>query len=205
MVLVTYLRKDHWIHDDVMEWKHFPRYWSFARGIYWSPVTSPHKGPWRGALMFSLICAWTNDWVNSRDAGDLRRRRAHYDATVMSLCLNHLGLDVTGMRLITRESHCLLLWEHYKQFELPVFHSSLWRHIRAMTSKNTDNSTVCSTVVLDNNKENIKVPHYWSFVKGIHLKPMDIPHKGLMLWKTTSPYRGIIMPDICHPCRCYEN
>ena len=37
-----------------------------------SPVSSPHKGKWRGALMFSLISAWTNGRVNNRDAGDLR-------------------------------------------------------------------------------------------------------------------------------------
>ena len=50
-----------------------------------SPVTgeSPHKGQWRGALMFSLVCAWTNDGVNKRDVGDFRRHRAHYDVTVM--------------------------------------------------------------------------------------------------------------------------
>ena len=47
------------------------------------PVNSPHKGQWRGALMFSLICAWINDWINSREAGDLRRHRGHYDANVM--------------------------------------------------------------------------------------------------------------------------
>ena len=35
--------------------------------IHRSPVNSPHKGQWRGALMFSLICTWTNDWVNNRD------------------------------------------------------------------------------------------------------------------------------------------
>ena len=45
--------------------------------------TSPHKGQRRGALMFSLICAWINSWINNREAGDLRRHRAHYDATVM--------------------------------------------------------------------------------------------------------------------------
>ena len=43
----------------------------------------PHKGQWRGALLFTLICVWTNGWVNTRDAGDLGRHRAHYDVTVM--------------------------------------------------------------------------------------------------------------------------
>ena len=33
--------------------------------------------------MFSLICARINGWVNNREAGDLRRHRAHYDVNVM--------------------------------------------------------------------------------------------------------------------------
>ena len=69
-------------HDDVIKWKHFPRYWPFVRGIHRSPVKSQHKGQWRGALMFSLICVWINGWVNTREAGDLRRCHAHYDVTV---------------------------------------------------------------------------------------------------------------------------
>ena len=48
-----------------------------------TPLNSPHKGQWHEALMFSLICAWTNSWVNNRDAGDLRRNRAHYDVIAM--------------------------------------------------------------------------------------------------------------------------
>ena len=75
------------IHDDVIKWKHFPRHWPFVRGIHRSPVNSPHKGQWRWAFMFSLICARIIDWVNNREAGDLRRRRAHYDVTVMSCSL----------------------------------------------------------------------------------------------------------------------
>ena len=71
-------------HDDVIKWKHFPRYWPFVRGIHRSPVNSPHKGQWRGALMFSLNCVWIHGWANNREAGDLRRYRAHYDVTVMS-------------------------------------------------------------------------------------------------------------------------
>ena len=33
--------------------------------------------------MFSLICVWINDWVNNREAGDLRRQRGHNDVIVM--------------------------------------------------------------------------------------------------------------------------
>ena len=71
-------------HYHVMKWKHFPCYWPFVQGIHRSPVNSPHKGQWRGALMFSLICVWINSWVNNREAGDLRLHMAHYDVTVMS-------------------------------------------------------------------------------------------------------------------------
>ena len=42
-----------------------------------------HKGQWRGALMFSLICAWINRWVNNGEAGDLRRHGAHYNVAVI--------------------------------------------------------------------------------------------------------------------------
>ena len=48
------------------------------------PVNSPHKGQWRGTLMFSLICAWTNVWVNHWNAGDLRCHHAHYLVIVMT-------------------------------------------------------------------------------------------------------------------------
>ena len=71
------------LYDDVIKWRHLPRYWSFVRGIHRSPVNSPDKGQWRGALMFSFFCAWTNSWVKKRDASDFRRHRAHYDVTVM--------------------------------------------------------------------------------------------------------------------------
>ena len=68
-----------WWHD-VIEWKHFPALLAFCVG------NSPNKGKGRGALMFSLICAWINGWVNNREAGDLWRHRVHYDVTVMKYC-----------------------------------------------------------------------------------------------------------------------
>ena len=50
-----------------------------------SPVTGefPAQSQWHGALMFSLIRAWINGWINNVEAGDLRRHRAHYDVIVM--------------------------------------------------------------------------------------------------------------------------
>ena len=49
MVIKCYINSS---HGDVIEWKHFLRYWPFVRGIHRSPVDSPHKGQWRGALIF---------------------------------------------------------------------------------------------------------------------------------------------------------
>ena len=55
---------------------------------FWSPVNSLHKGQWRGVLMFYLICIWINGWESNREAGDLRRYRAHYDVIVMDIHAN---------------------------------------------------------------------------------------------------------------------
>ena len=70
-------------HDDVIKWKHLPRYWPFVWGIHRSPVNAQHKSQWHRALMFSLIWTWINRWVNNCEAGDLRRHRVHCDVIVM--------------------------------------------------------------------------------------------------------------------------
>ena len=98
------------LHDDVIKWKHFPRYWPFVRGIHRSPVNSPHKGQWRGALMFSLICVWINGWVNNSEAGDLRRYHAHYDVTVMAHC-THVILSHPQPRWMGNQQHKLVNWK----------------------------------------------------------------------------------------------
>ena len=41
-------------------------------------------------------------------------------------------------------------------------------------------------------KENIKTPHYWPFVRGIHWSPVDSPHKWSVMWKSF-PWDDIIM------------
>ena len=86
----------HEIHDEVIKWKHFPRYWPFVRGIHRS-----HKGQWREALMFSLICTRINGWINNREAGDLRRHHAHYDVTVMWF-VNTVAGETFALNLLTQ-------------------------------------------------------------------------------------------------------
>ena len=91
---VLYIGNEHmWCHGTesylrLAWWRHqmetFSALLAICAGIHRSPVNSLHKGQWHGAFMFSLICAWINLWVNNREAGDLRRYRAHYDVIVMS-------------------------------------------------------------------------------------------------------------------------
>ena len=78
----------HWQkHTCISWWRHqmetFSAFLALCAGNSPVPVNSPHKGQWRGALMFSFMYAWINDWVNNREAGDLRRQRGHYDVIVM--------------------------------------------------------------------------------------------------------------------------
>ena len=107
LILATETLRDYGeYHNYVIKLKHFPRYWPFVRGIHRSPVISPHKGQWRRALMFSLICAWTNGSVNNRAAGDLGRHRAHYDVTIMVIparCLRSFLKNSSGNEEITNE------------------------------------------------------------------------------------------------------
>ena len=84
------------LHDDIIKWKHFPRYWHFVQGIHRSPVNSPNKGQGRGALMFYLICAWINGWVNNREASDLTRHRTHYDVIIMWYFLLQRPIKTNG-------------------------------------------------------------------------------------------------------------
>ena len=88
----------HFNHDDVIKWKHFPRNWPFVRGIHRSPVNSPHKGQWHGALIFSLISTRINGWVNNGEAGDLRRHRAHYEVIVMTMMTNQNDGSISNLQ-----------------------------------------------------------------------------------------------------------
>ena len=115
------------LHDDVIKWKHFPRYWPFVLEIHRSTMNSPHKGQWRGALMFSVICARINGWVNNREAGDLRRHRAHYDVIVMlQLRFNAPNEDHKWLWNLNNGLCCWVAFrfKHW-QYELAIWHPTL--------------------------------------------------------------------------------
>ena len=112
-------------HNSSPWWRHQMEIFS---GIHRSTVNTPHRGQWREALMYSLICVWINVWVNNRDAGDLRRYRAHYDVTVMFIDNMHVNI---GCGMVIRKLECykqvfsltktdfesfVHSWKAYKQF-----------------------------------------------------------------------------------------
>ena len=118
--LLTYVCINQFVglHDDVIKWKHFPRYWPFVRGIHRSPVNSSLKGQWRGASMFSLICAWIDGWVNKSEGGDLRHHCAHYDVIVMYLCivlkfLPNFPVDEFAFKCQHFKRYCMLIFNSF--------------------------------------------------------------------------------------------
>ena len=110
MCLSLISKRKSFCHDDVIKWKHRPRYWPFVWGIHQSPVNSPHKDQWRRALMLSLICVWINSSVNNRQGGDLRCYRTHYDITVTvsisvwHVCTLHQSSAILGKPSVSMET-----------------------------------------------------------------------------------------------------
>ena len=141
----------------------------------------PAQSQWRGALMFSLICAWINDWVNNREAGDLRRRHGHSDVNVMNI--------KKAIRTL-----CVILWMRCNDAcgDLPtglINVRSTYRHIEGILPKGPYLPCVSMAgrallagypryelyitqlfiqeFVRAYNKENYKVTYDWPFVSGI--------------------------------------
>ena len=65
-------------HDDVINWKHFPRYWPFARRFRWIPFTKASD-----VELWCFLWSASEQTEQNWDAGDLRRHSTHYDVTVM--------------------------------------------------------------------------------------------------------------------------
>ena len=122
-------------HDDVIKRKHIPRYWFFVQGIHRILVNSPHKGQWRRALMFSLICARINGWVSNHETGDLRCHHAHYDIIVM---ITTLDCTLWGSITVISHKHHRV-WKHWS---LNCFFNSFCK----LTSKETSNLQITGSL-----------------------------------------------------------
>ena len=103
-------------HDDGMAswWRHqmetFSALLALCAGNSRPPVNSPHKGQWRGVLVFSLICVW----INNREADDLKRHRGHYDVTVMMQTLSASLALCEGNHPYVRGIHPTGIWFFHK-------------------------------------------------------------------------------------------
>ena len=75
-------------------------------GDRWIPRTN---GQWHGTLMFSLISAWIDGWVNNGEADDLRRYRAYHDVTVMCKIFHREHACVT-----VHSPLCLMMAQHHE-------------------------------------------------------------------------------------------
>ena len=88
------------IHDDVIKLKHLPRYWPFVRVIHRSPVNSPHKGQWRGALMFAFIYACISLWCvlgYFTGTGEVSvKLPLHYDDAIMGA----IASQITSLTIV---------------------------------------------------------------------------------------------------------
>ena len=121
-----------WYNLLIPWWRHqmeiFPRYWPFVRGIHRSPVNSPHKGQWRRALMFSLICTRINGWVHNGEAGDSRRHHAHHDITVMqwlAVSKGKVGFTLNNPQTVCPTILIISFQSNQKHYRLNSFENCL--------------------------------------------------------------------------------
>ena len=87
-------------------------------GHRWSPRKRPVRRSFRVFCCF-FICAWINGWVNNREAGDLRRHRAHYDVIVIvDGCMVCIEIFKTELKK-PRARYCIkmLFYQYYSQFK----------------------------------------------------------------------------------------
>ena len=182
--------------------------------IHRSPVNSPHKGQWRGALMFSLICIWINGLVNNREAGDLRCHHSHYDITIMcGDCWGHCvwsslhevivtafnapvmikrsalpstDFDTTLLVIISLKSYYWVMWVILGHYNDVI--------MSAMASQITGFSVVCSTVGLGVDQRKYQSSVSLAFVRGIHQWPVNSPQKRPVTWKIF-PFDEVIMGE----------
>ena len=146
-------------------WRHqngnFPRYWPFVPGIHQSPVNSPHKGQWRGAFIFSLICNRINSWVKKLwcwwfETPSCPLWRHRYDCCI---------LISTSLKFIPKSS---------VNYKTTVAEIMVWCRIgnKVLSDpKATWLSSIC-----------IYVPHEFTYIKYIYLHIHKLPNLPFFYW-----------------------
>ena len=142
-------------HDDVIKWKHFPRYWPFVRGI--------HRSPRNFDVFFDL----NKRWVNNREAGDLRRHHAHYDVTVMETlpALFHVLFCCQPKQAIEQTVELPVIWNAMARMWRQRF---MTRHLAILSTQKT-----LKMLSIINKRRytkprgcGLKFPFHMKFVKG---------------------------------------
>ena len=197
-----HLARAEWI-DDVIKWKIKSALIALCEGN--PPVTGgfPHKGQWRGTLIFSLICAWTNGLTNNRDPGDLRRHRARFDVTVMIYVLIEdiiitsytymtFRLNMQSVLKLLMASHSLVRWHLRPQW---------WRRSGPLHWHHNDHDGVSNHQPHDclfnrlfrrRSKKTSKL-RVTGFCVGNSPGPVNSPHKGPVTRKIFL-FDDVIMP-----------
>ena len=144
------------LHDDLVKWKYFPRYWPFVWGIHRS-IPSQRLVTRSFDVLFVLYL--NHGWVNNREAADLRWHRAHY------------GVIVMGLEPLTRpyaELFCMNLG-YWKCFQLRFTRAKPLQCIHILESRhsNQKNSLKCTAASVTN----ICYDHmiYWSGIQMQYL------------------------------------
>ena len=88
--------------------------------------------------MFSLICLWTKDWVNTREADDLRHHCAHYDVNLMT----HL----ISMHFTVGSTYVLIAQEKCNEYNFRT--TSSYKQIYHSLNPNIISQTIISRDVL---------------------------------------------------------
>ena len=194
-----------------IKWEHFPHYWPFVRGIRRSPVDFPHEG----ALMFPLICTWTNGWINNRDARwfetPLRSLWRHcndpcnpshsVEAFRDTKPFNFIGFSISYSGTIHWDRNVILMiLSPLAALEVIILHyNDVIMSLMAfdITSLTIVYSTVYS--VTDQRKHQSSAS--LAFVRGIHRWPVNSPHKGPVTRKMF-PFDDVIMDNLrCSQCQ----
>ena len=180
--------------------KHYMMTSSFVWGIHRSKVNSPHKGKWRGALMFSLICVWIKGWANNREAGDLRRYRAHYDVTVMNWTRwNTFGNTEPLWSTVdfTHKFHMndLILISDFETGSSPTwkFYRSIWRITIGMEKY------CCATKASKFSSKTVANEHiYHAFIGALtNVRLLRFPTTRIIIAHANMMVTSILLPLVC--------
>ena len=166
---------------------------ALCAGIHRSPVNCPHKGQWRGALMFSLICAW----VNNREASDLGRHRAPYDVIEMLL---KLWISVWPCAYLASQSSSFMMFEFCadssSELDERIEPTLQWRHNdNDGVSNHQPHGCLLNRLFRPRSKKTSKL-RVTGLCVGNSPGPVNSLHKGPVTRKTF-PFDDVIMCKIC--------